>query len=78
MISLTKQLEYFKECESRVRAVIGEKRTKKLIRNALFLVSAGTNDFVVNYFTVPIRRKSYSIPSYMDFLLKQIQQLMQV
>ncbi|KAM7525057.1 hypothetical protein LguiA_014959 [Lonicera macranthoides] len=77
VISLTKQLEYFKEYESRIRAEIGEKRTKELIRNALFLVSAGTNDFVVNYFTFPIRRKSYSIPGYTEFLLKQIQQFMQ-
>ncbi|KAI8001386.1 GDSL esterase/lipase [Camellia lanceoleosa] len=57
--------------------VIGKKRTKKLINNAMYLVSAGTNDFVMNYFAMPIRRKSYSLPSYMEFLLQQVQQFVQ-
>ncbi|KAK2972889.1 hypothetical protein RJ640_030006 [Escallonia rubra] len=77
VISLSKQLDYFKDYQARLTAAIGKKRTKKLIRNALFLVSAGTNDFVINYFTIPIRRRSYTLPSYMDFLLKQSQQFMQ-
>ncbi|KAK3011174.1 hypothetical protein RJ639_011747 [Escallonia herrerae] len=77
VISLSKQLDYFKDYQARLTAAIGKKRTKKLIRNALFLVSAGTNDFVVNYYTIPIRRRSYTLPSYMDFLLKQSQQFLQ-
>ncbi|KAG5516984.1 hypothetical protein RHGRI_037656 [Rhododendron griersonianum] len=77
VISLPKQLEYFKEYQKRVELVIGRKRTKNLVKNALYIVSAGTNDFVVNYFTVPIRRKRYSIPDYMEFLLQQVQQFIQ-
>ncbi|CAK9152562.1 unnamed protein product [Ilex paraguariensis] len=77
VISLSKQLDYFKVYQSRLEAAIGKKRTKHLIKNALFFVSAGTNDFVVNYFTVPIRRKSYNLPTYMAFLLQQVQLFMQ-
>ncbi|KAH7838129.1 hypothetical protein Vadar_022390 [Vaccinium darrowii] len=77
VISLSQQLEYFKEYQKRVEVVIGKKRTKKLVKNALYIVSAGTNDFVVNYFTVPIRRRKYNLPSYMEFLLQLIQEFMQ-
>ncbi|KAF7120564.1 hypothetical protein RHSIM_Rhsim13G0182300 [Rhododendron simsii] len=78
VISRPKQLDYFEEYQKRVELVIGRKRTKNLVKNALYIVSAGTNDFVVNYFTVPIRRKRYSLPDYMEFLLQQVQQFMQI
>uniref|UniRef100_A0A5B6YG02 GDSL esterase/lipase n=1 Tax=Davidia involucrata TaxID=16924 RepID=A0A5B6YG02_DAVIN len=77
VISLSKQLEYFKEYQKRLEVVIGKKKTKHLIKNAFYFVSAGTNDFVVNYFILPIRRKSYDLPSYMEFQLQQVQQFMQ-
>lgn len=77
VISLSKQLEYFKQYQTRVATVIGEKRTKKLVRDALYIVSAATNDFVVNYFTLPIQRKKYTLPAYMEFVLKQEMQFLQ-
>lgn len=70
VISLPRQLEYFKEYKARLIAQIGKKKTKEIINNALYLVSAGTNDFVVNYFTLPIRRHEYSLPSYISFVMK--------
>ncbi|KAL3519912.1 hypothetical protein ACH5RR_018061 [Cinchona calisaya] len=77
VISMSKQLEYFKEYQSKVAAAIGQEKTKEVITNALFLVSAGTNDFVVNYFTIPIRRKNYTISAYTDFCLQNVQQFIQ-
>ncbi|XP_027111852.1 GDSL esterase/lipase At5g45960 [Coffea arabica] len=77
VISLSKQLEYFKEYQLKVAAAIGQEKTGELIRNAMFLVSAGTNDFVVNYFTMPIRRKAYTISGYTDFCLQNVQHFLQ-
>ncbi|CAA2954887.1 GDSL esterase lipase At5g45960-like [Olea europaea subsp. europaea] len=77
VISLSKQLEYLKEYKAKLKETIGKEKMEELINNALFIVSAGTNDFVVNYFTIPIRRRSYTIPTYMDFVLQQSQQFMQ-
>ncbi|GER41612.1 GDSL esterase/lipase [Striga asiatica] len=48
--------------------------TMEIVKNALFLVSAGTNDFVVNYFTVPIRRNNYTISEYTSFILQEARQ----
>nr|XP_043624529.1 GDSL esterase/lipase At5g45960 isoform X2 [Erigeron canadensis] len=71
VISLPKQLEYFKEYKSRLVAKIGKEKTMEIVNNALYILSAGTNDFVVNYFTLPIRRHKYSLPSYMDFVMNK-------
>ncbi|KAL2494941.1 GDSL esterase/lipase [Forsythia ovata] len=77
VISVSKQLEYLKEYKAKLENRIGKEKMEYLIYNALFVVSAGTNDFVVNYFTIPIRRRNYTIPTYMDFVLQQAQQFIQ-
>ncbi|KAH6773650.1 GDSL-like Lipase/Acylhydrolase superfamily protein [Perilla frutescens var. hirtella] len=77
VIPLSGQLNYLKEYKGKVEAAIGKEKAKEVIRNALFLVSAGTNDFVINYFTIPIRRQSYTIQSYIDFVVKGVRQFLQ-
>ncbi|KAK1368751.1 GDSL-motif lipase/hydrolase family protein [Heracleum sosnowskyi] len=78
VISMPKQMDYFREYKSRVEAQIGKERTELLVKNAVYVISAGSNDFVFNYFGVSrIRRNSYSIPRYYQFLLQQIQQFIQ-
>ncbi|KAI3764951.1 hypothetical protein L2E82_14969 [Cichorium intybus] len=71
VIPLPRQLEYFREYKVKLTAKLGVLRAKEIINDAIYLVSAGTNDFVVNYFTLPIRRQEYSLPSYMDFLMNK-------
>ncbi|KAH6790329.1 GDSL-like Lipase/Acylhydrolase superfamily protein [Perilla frutescens var. frutescens] len=77
VIPLSGQLNYLKEYKGKVEAAIGKEKAKEVIRNALFLVSAGTNDFVINYFTIPIRRQSYTIQSYINFVVKGVRQFLQ-
>ncbi|XVF25715.1 hypothetical protein REPUB_Repub13aG0237600 [Reevesia pubescens] len=77
VVSIAKQLEYFKEYKERVQSAIGKKRMEDIIKKSLFLVSAGTNDFVVNYFTLPIRRKNYTVLAYQQFILQNVKQLLQ-
>ncbi|KAL4585669.1 hypothetical protein LXL04_010293 [Taraxacum kok-saghyz] len=71
VIPLQRQLEYFREYKVRLTAKLGVRRAQEIINNAVYLVSAGTNDFVVNYFTLPVRRQEFSLPSYMDFLMNK-------
>ncbi|KAF5473026.1 hypothetical protein F2P56_009672 [Juglans regia] len=77
VIPISKQLEYFRDYKKRLESSTGKQRTKAHIKNALFVVSAGTNDFVVNYFALPTRRKSYTVSSYQQFLLQQCKELIQ-
>ncbi|KAL9346577.1 hypothetical protein Peur_061430 [Populus x canadensis] len=77
VIGIPKQLENFKEYKKRLESAIGTKKTENLINKALFIVSAGTNDFVINYFTLPIRRKIYSVSDYQQFILQKATQFLQ-
>ncbi|TMW92329.1 hypothetical protein EJD97_013199 [Solanum chilense] len=77
VISLSKQIEYFKEYQEKMEAAIGKKQTQNLIKESLFIISAGTNDFVVNYNTLPIRSKTYKLSNYTDFLLQHLQLFLQ-
>ncbi|KAF5206147.1 GDSL esterase/lipase [Thalictrum thalictroides] len=70
VINMDKQLEYFKEYKTRIEQVIGKAKMETHIRNAAFIVSAGTNDFVFTYFTLPVRRKQYNITDYQNYLLQ--------
>ncbi|KAL3825478.1 hypothetical protein ACJIZ3_021507 [Penstemon smallii] len=77
VISIQKQLEYFKEYKTRMEVYIGEERTKKLINKAVFIISAGTNDFGINYYGAPFRRQMYNISTYQEFLLQQREKFLQ-
>ncbi|KAG6416634.1 hypothetical protein SASPL_124067 [Salvia splendens] len=78
VIPIQKQLKYFKEYKSRMEVEIGNEKTRRLISSAFFLISAGTNDFMVNYYgPTKIRSKTYNISAYQEFLLQQGQQLIQ-
>lgn len=78
VISMPKQLEYFREYKSRVEVQIGKETTELLLKNAVYIISAGSNDFMFNYFGASkIRRNSYSISGYYQFLVQQIQHFTQ-
>ncbi|KAI3456200.1 hypothetical protein Pfo_012863 [Paulownia fortunei] len=77
VIPIQKQLKYFKEYKSRMELYIGKESTRNLISKAVFLISAGTNDFIVNYYGAPIRRQTYTISTYQDFILQLGQQFVQ-
>ena len=44
-----RQFEYFEEYQGRVRALIGAEGARRLVSQALVLVTVGGNDFVNNY-----------------------------
>ncbi|XP_010111929.2 GDSL esterase/lipase At5g45960, partial [Morus notabilis] len=77
VIPVLKQLEYFKEYKKRIELEIGKQQTEDHIKKAIFLISAGTNDFVVNYFTLPMRRKIFTVPSYEQFVIQHLKHFLQ-
>lgn len=66
------QLGFFETYRARLELMIGEDQTVRLIERSLFMVSAGTNDFVTNYFALTLRKKEYTIEQYELFLLQNI------
>ncbi|CAN6221313.1 unnamed protein product [Urochloa humidicola] len=68
-LSSTNQLELFRDYKEKLRALVGEEEMKRVISEGVFFTVMGANDIVNNYFTLPLRRHEYDIPSYVEFLV---------
>ncbi|GLT30181.1 hypothetical protein SLA2020_049980 [Shorea laevis] len=69
VIPFWKELEYYKDYQRKLRDNIGERMGKEIIREALYLMSLGTNDFLENYYIFPTRRIQFTVSQYQDFLI---------
>lgn len=67
VISMSDQLELFKECITKIKSAVGEERASFIISKAVYVVCTGSNDVANTYFLTPIRRTHYDINSYSDF-----------
>ncbi|XP_028113352.1 GDSL esterase/lipase At5g45950-like [Camellia sinensis] len=71
-ISLRRQLEYFKHYKIHLRQLVGVKKAEEIIRNAVFVLSMGTNDLLQNYYREPIRSPQFSVKQYQNFLISNM------
>lgn len=75
-----RQLELFQQYKQLVRALIGGDRTKRLVNEALILITVGGNDFVNNYYLVPnsARSSQFALPDYVKYLISEYRKLLMV
>lgn len=76
VITVSQQIGMFQNYTDRLKGIAGEGEATRIINNALILISAGTNDFVFNFYDLPTRRTQYNISEYQDFLLQKLQDLL--
>ncbi|XP_015881508.3 GDSL esterase/lipase At2g42990-like [Ziziphus jujuba] len=69
VIPLWKEVEYYKDYQSKLRAYLGHRKANYVLREALYLVSLGTNDFLENYYVFPLRQSEFTVEQYQDFLI---------
>nr|QBG82559.1 GDSL esterase/lipase At2g04570-like [Papaver somniferum] len=69
VIPLSEELEYFKEYLQKLSSFLGKDGAVERARESLYFISIGTNDFILNYFTVPGRSSHFTVDEYEDFLL---------
>ncbi|KAM3295675.1 hypothetical protein ACQJBY_038147 [Aegilops geniculata] len=67
--SSTGQLELFLDYKERLRALVGEEEMTRVISEGIYFTVMGANDLANNYFTIPLRRHQYDLPSYVKFLV---------
>ncbi|KAG9446101.1 hypothetical protein H6P81_012229 [Aristolochia fimbriata] len=72
VLPFSKQIEYLAHYKIRLRELVGEKKASEIVSNAVFLISAGTNDFIQNYFVEATRQTQYKVNEYVDFLLTRL------
>ncbi|CAO2833752.1 unnamed protein product [Amaranthus hypochondriacus] len=75
VISLSEQLEQFKEYIEKLKQLVGVGKTKFILTNSIFLVVAGSDDIANTYFT--IRQFQYDVNSYTDLMLRQASSFVQ-
>ncbi|KAL3520589.1 hypothetical protein ACH5RR_018738 [Cinchona calisaya] len=78
IIRITKQLEYYQQYQTRVSNQIGEEQTRRLVNQALVLITLGGNDFVNNYYLVPFsaRSRQFSLPDYVRYLISEYRKIL--
>ncbi|KAI3869545.1 hypothetical protein MKX03_012122 [Papaver bracteatum] len=69
VIPLFEELDYFKGYLEKLTSFLGNEIAAETARESLYIISIGTNDFVLNYFTVPGRSLQFTVDEYEDFLL---------
>ncbi|KAL0924350.1 hypothetical protein M5K25_005166 [Dendrobium thyrsiflorum] len=77
VIPVLDQLDYFRNYMDRLDQMIGMNKREDLIKRAVFVLSAGTNDFI-SYSTVPLTREVFSVEGYQGFLLDKVKEFIQV
>ncbi|KAM5565185.1 GDSL esterase/lipase EXL3-like [Rosa sericea] len=77
VISLSEQLNMFKEYIGKLKANFGEQRTNFILANSLFLVVAGSDDIANTYFTIGIRKAEYDVPAYTDLMVNSATSFLQ-
>ncbi|KAL5715857.1 hypothetical protein ACHQM5_017621 [Ranunculus cassubicifolius] len=75
--TMAKQREYFKEYKERLGQIMGTEKMESHIQKAVFVVSCGTNDFGINYFLLPVRRKQYIVAVYQKFVIQNAKDFLQ-
>ncbi|XP_027368457.1 uncharacterized protein LOC113874434 [Abrus precatorius] len=71
-ISVSKQIKYFKEYVSKLKRIAGENEAKRILGNALVIISAGTNDFLFNFYDIPIRKLEFNMSGYQDYVQNRL------
>ncbi|PIN10423.1 hypothetical protein CDL12_16986 [Handroanthus impetiginosus] len=69
VLSMSKQLEYLRHYKIHLRNLVGSRESEFIVRNALFILSMGTNDFLQNYYVEPTRSKQYNVEQYLNYLI---------
>ncbi|KAG2400717.1 GDSL esterase/lipase [Vigna angularis] len=68
-ISLSGQIDMFKDYIRKLEGLVGEDRTNFILANSIVLVVEGSNDISNTYFLSHAREVQYDIPTYTDLMV---------
>ncbi|CAK9180244.1 unnamed protein product [Ilex paraguariensis] len=69
-ITLAQQVEYYKEWQNKVVEMVGKARANAIFSGSIHLLSAGSSDFVQNYYINPLLNIFYSPDRFSDILVQ--------
>ncbi|KAG6548484.1 hypothetical protein Mapa_009972 [Marchantia paleacea] len=68
VISFAKQVDQFKDYKKELISMVGQTQADYIISNALYVISTGTNDYILSYYVNPIAQEKYTIPTYQQLI----------
>lgn len=77
-ISLTQQLNNYKEYQSKVVNLVGTGKANAIFSGAIHLLSAGSSDFIQNFYVNPLLYRTYSPQQFSDILITSFSNFIQV
>ncbi|KAK7276070.1 hypothetical protein RIF29_17202 [Crotalaria pallida] len=72
-IPMSKQIEHFQDYVEKLKGIAGKDKAKQILADALVIVSAGSNDVILNFYDIPTRKWEFNITGYQDFLRNNLQ-----
>lgn len=77
-MSLSDQLDMFKEYINKIKEAIGGNRTTMIVSKSIYIVCIGSDDIANTYAQTPLRRVRYDIQSYTDLMASEASNFLQV
>jgi hypothetical protein len=77
-LSLSDQIEMFKEYISKLKGIVGEERANFIVAKTLYAVVAGSNDISNTYFAGGVRQLQYDVPTYTDLMANKAVEFLNV
>ncbi|XP_072957545.1 GDSL esterase/lipase At5g03810-like [Typha angustifolia] len=68
-VPLTQQLQYYKEYQSKVVGIAGKAKAAALFGGSIYILSAGSSDYVQNYYINPLLNGAYTPEQFSDLLV---------
>ena len=77
---MPQQFQYFQQYQDKVAGIIGRPATNRLVAQGLVTIALGGNDYVNNYYLVPVSLRSlqYSLSSYSSYIIKEYKKYLAV
>lgn len=76
-IPLTQQLNYYKEYQNKVVSMVGKEKANAVFSGGVHLLSAGSSDFIQNYYINPLLNRVYSPYRFSDMLMRSYSSFVQ-
>lgn len=77
-ISLSQQLENYREYKNKLVDITGKSNASSRISRGIHLISAGSSDFLQNYYINPLLFTTYTPDTFSDILLNSYDHFIQV
>ncbi|XP_056159595.1 GDSL esterase/lipase At5g03820-like [Syzygium oleosum] len=68
-ISLPQQLNYYEDWQGKVVSLVGRSKANAIFSGAIHLLSAGSSDFIQNYYIDPLLNGAYAPDQFSDILM---------